>query len=130
MGAAEFNDNFREHTPEWRFHVGRGHAHSGYMHMAAQAGIPGIAAFVAWIGTMLFALWRRLRQSAGMDLVLAIGAAACVVAYVVESVFEYMDVVSLPILLVIVLVVGLGGVPRRSTERCASVNARPAGNSV
>ena len=130
VGAAEFNDDFREHTPEWRFRVGRGQAHNGYLHMGAQAGIPGIAAFVGWIGTMLFALWRRLRQSTGMDLDLAAGAAACVVAYVVESVFEYMEVLSLPILLAIVLVVGLGGAPPQSIERRASVDALPAGTSV
>ena len=129
VGAAEYNDNFREHTTEWRFRVGRGQAHNGYLHMGAQAGVPGLLAFVAWIGTILVALARRVHASAGPSLVLAAGGAATVIAYIVDSVFEYLEVLSLPVLLAIVVAIALGAHDQGANEQRIADTQRMAGNA-
>ena len=109
VGAGQFNDHFREHTPEWRFRIGRWHAHNGYLHVGAEAGVPGAVAFVAWIGTILAALWRRVLRTSGANALLAAGALASAVAWTVNNVFEYQDVPSIPIMFVLVVAIGLGG---------------------
>jgi O-antigen ligase len=114
VGAAEFNDNFREHTPDWRYRVGRGTAHNGYLHLGAQAGVPGLLTYSAWVGTILLALGRRIARSSGIDALLAVGALGTAIAYAVDSMFEYLDVSSLHLLLVVVVALGLGGATRSS----------------
>ena len=107
VGAAEFNDNYREHTPEWRFRVGRGHAHSGYLHMGAQAGVPGLIAFTIWLGTILIVLARQISRTTGLRYALAVGAAASTIGYAAHSAFEYLGVLSLPALLSIAVALAL-----------------------
>lgn len=109
VGAGEYNDNFRENTTEWRFRVGRGQAHNGYLHMGAQAGVPGMLAFTAWVGTILGALRLRMQFVRGPDRVLLVGALATAVAFTIESIFEYLEVLSLPVLFLVVVAIGMGG---------------------
>lgn len=108
VGAGEFSDAFREHTPEWRFRVGRGHAHNGYLQLGAEAGVPGLLAFAGWVGTILVALWRRVIRSSGLDYLLAAGALGTAVAWTVNNVFEHQDVPSIPVMFTLVVAVGLG----------------------
>jgi O-antigen ligase len=110
VGAGQFNVNYREHTPEWRFRIGRWHAHNGYLQLGAEAGLPGVIAFVGWIGTILVALWRRILRTSGASYLLAAGAMGAAVAWTVNNMFEYQDVPSIPIMFALVVAVGLGGV--------------------
>ncbi len=116
VGAGEFNDAFRDHTPEWRFRVGRGHAHNGYLHLGAEAGLPGLLAFAAWIGTIAVALWRRVVRTSSLDYVLAVGALGAAVAWAVNNVFEYQEVSSIPVMFTMVVAVGLGGLHATDTS--------------
>lgn len=118
VGAGEFNDHFREHTPEWRFRVGRGHAHNGYLQFGAEAGVPGIVAFALWVGTILVALWRRVLGTVGIEYWLAAGALGSAIAWAVDNVFEYQDVPSIPVMFALIVALGLSGVT--VTERAFS----------
>jgi hypothetical protein len=109
VGAGEFNDNYREQTPEWRYRVGRGHAHNGYLQLGAEAGVPGMAAFTLWVGTILVALSRRVLGAIGTEYWLAAGALGASVAWAVDNVFEYQDVPSIPIMFALVVALGLSG---------------------
>jgi O-antigen ligase len=124
VGAGEFNDNYRQYTPEWRFRVGRGHAHNAYLQLGAEAGVSGLAAFVLWVGTILVALGRRVSRSVGLDRALTVGALGTAVAWVANNVFEYPDVASVPILFVLIVALGMGGASAPPRDRRA-----PAGDS-
>jgi O-antigen ligase len=126
VGAGEFSDAFREHTPDWRFRVGRGHAHNGYLQLGAEAGVPGMLAFAGWVGTILVALWRRLIRSSGLDHVLAAGALGGAVAWAINNVFEYQDVPSIPVMFAMVVAIGLG---RLSAPGTSPSRGEPIGDA-
>jgi hypothetical protein len=109
VGAAEFNDNFREHTPAWRFRVGRGDAHNAYLQLGAVAGLPGVIAYAAWVGCILVSLCRRAFRVTGERYLLVAGALGSAVAWAIDGIFEYQDVPAIPMLFVILVAIGLGG---------------------
>ncbi len=80
VGAGMFGTRYRELTPEWRFRVPRGQAHNGDSHMAAQAGIPGMVAFGAWVGGALILLAGAARRSAGSERRIIVGVLAAMTA--------------------------------------------------
>lgn len=110
VGAGEFDREFRQHTPEWRFRTSRGHAHNGYLQLAAEAGLPGMIAFLAWCGATLTGLGGRLlRLEGGVERALVVGAAACMVAFMVHSVVDYLNVLSLGIQIALLIALGMTG---------------------
>lgn len=118
IGAGEFNQEYRQYTPEWRFRVGRGHAHNGYLHLAAESGLPGLLAFVAWCTLVSGALIGRIRRpGTDLELMLAVGAGATFVAFMVHSMVDYLNVLSLGIQIALVIALGMACF---STERVAS----------
>lgn len=130
VGAGAFNDNYRAHTPVWRYRVGRGHAHDGYLHFGAQAGIPGMAAFTLWIGTILGALARGLADHARTQRAVVVGVLGSASAFAVHSIVEYIEVRSLLVLLALLVAVALnvddggrsGGSPPIRERRPGSVS--------
>lgn len=111
VGAGGFNDAYREYTSEWRFRVSRGHAHNGYLHMAAQAGAAGVVAFSIWIGSIFFKVmraWRAERRFASDGR--AVGGLATIVAFSVHSVVDYLNVLSLGIQLALVIAITLANI--------------------
>ncbi|HEU0163773.1 MAG TPA: O-antigen ligase family protein, partial [Thermomicrobiales bacterium] len=109
IGAGAFNDRYREYTPVWRFRIGRGHAHDGFLQLAAEAGIPGLLAFSSWFLAMLVTLGRTLRRMRGdrSCAPLLVAGLATVVAFGVHSLVDYLNVLSLGIELSIVVAVVL-----------------------
>lgn len=110
VGAGQFDDQFRAHTPEWRFRIGRGDAHNSYLQLGAEAGVPGLAAWVLWVGTIVASLWRRIRRVAGIEYWLAAGAFGSAFAWIVDTIFEHPSVSSIPVVFVLVVAIGLGGI--------------------
>lgn len=116
VGAGQYDYHFRDYTPDWYKRLPLGQAHNGYLHMAAQAGIPGVATFLGWIIAMLVSLRGALRcASSPFARGLALGALACVVAFCVHSVVDYLNVLSLGLQLSAVVAIGLNAAPGRST---------------
>ena len=100
VGAGNFPDRFREFTPNWRFRISRGHAHSAYLQAASQAGVVGLVCFVS----ILCAAWRlglsRVRDRAlGFARGRHIAALAVTAAIAVHGLFDYLHVLSLGIVL-------------------------------
>lgn len=105
IGAGNFNANFREETVVWRFRIPRGHAHNDLIQMGAQAGYPGLIAYIA----VLFTAGARLiRAARGSELTqeraLAIGALGVLTAVIVHGQFDYLHGLSLNLAFVLALV--------------------------
>jgi O-antigen ligase len=116
MGAGEFDYHYRQYTTEWYQRVPLGQAHNGYLHMAAQAGIPGVATFIGWLLAMVMSLVATVKQAREpVSRALALGALAVVVAFGVHSVVDYLNVLSLGLQLSAAVAVGLNLVTRRVT---------------
>jgi O-antigen ligase len=119
IGAGAFNDRYREYTPVWRFRIGRGHAHNGFLQLAAEAGIPGLVAFSCWFLAMLLTPWRSLRRmrSDGPTAPFLVAGFATVVAFGMHSLVDYLNVLSLGIELSIVVAVVLAAGETSSRDR-------------
>lgn len=103
VGAGNFNARFREMTEVWRFRIPRGHAHNAYLQALAQAGVPGLLAYLGLLGAVMRTLWLRLRHHvAGMDRAIIAGAAGVTGAVAVHNMVEYLHVLSLGLQLAVV----------------------------
>lgn len=104
VGAGNYNENFREETTVWRFRIPRGHAHNDVIQLGAQAGYPGLIAYI----TVLFTAGARLVRSVrGRELTqeraLAIGALGVLTAVIVHGQFDYLHGLSLNLAFVLAL---------------------------
>ncbi|MCC6791432.1 MAG: O-antigen ligase family protein, partial [Thermomicrobiales bacterium] len=100
IGAGNVPERFREYTPEWRFRISRGHAHSAYLQAAAQAGIAGFGAYLVLLGTA----WGRCRRHVTRDATnelraMSVAALAVTAAIAVHGMVEYLHVLSLGLVL-------------------------------
>lgn len=103
VGAGNFDLNYRGFTQEWRFRIGRGHAHNTYLHFLAQSGVVGLTAYIAMLLGVSLIIVRTIRiLPEGSRLALLIGAAGITAATGTHAVFEYVHVLSLNLQLVVV----------------------------
>lgn len=103
VGGGNFDLNYRDYTQEWRFRIGRGHAHDTYLHFLAQSGVVGLTAYVAMLLGVSLIIVRTIRiLPNGSRLSLLIGAAGITAATGAHAVFEYVHVLSLNLQLVVV----------------------------
>ncbi len=72
--------------PRWQEPLG--HAHNYYLNIAAEAGIPGLAAYLLWVGASLWLAVRAVRASRGLWLGLALGALGMWVHLTVHNMFD------------------------------------------
>jgi O-antigen ligase len=103
VGAGNYDLNYRDFTQEWRFRIGRGHAHDTYLHFLAQSGVVGLTAYIALLLGVSLIIVRTIRiLPGGSRLALLIGAAGITAATGAHAVFEYVHVLSLNLQLVVV----------------------------
>ncbi len=77
------------HPTAPRFNVP--HLHNSYVQLAAERGLPGLAAYLALLGVALAAAWRGYRREgpAGGRADLWLGAAAALIAFALSGLFEH-----------------------------------------
>ena len=103
VGAGNYDLNYRDFTQEWRFRIGRGHAHDTYLHFLAQSGVVGLTAYIALLLGVSLIIVRTIRiLPGGSRLALLIGTAGITAATGAHAVFEYVHVLSLNLQLVVV----------------------------
>jgi O-antigen ligase len=103
VGAGNYDLNYRDYTQEWRFRIGRGHAHDTYLHFLAQSGVVGLTAYIALLLGVSLIIVRTMRiLPDGSRLALLIGAAGVTAATGAHAVFEYVHVLSLNLQLAVV----------------------------
>ena len=103
IGAGNFDVNYRDFTQEWRFRIGRGHAHDTYLHFLAQSGVVGLTVYIALLLGVSLIIVRTLRiLPDGSRLSLLNGTAGVTAAIGAHAIFEYVHVLSLNLQLVIV----------------------------
>ncbi len=108
VGAGNYDLNYRDYTQEWRFRIGRGHAHNTYLHFLAQSGIVGLTAYIAMLLGVSLIIVRTIRiLPTGTRLALVIGAAGITAAIGMHAVFEYVHVLSLNLQLVVVWAIAI-----------------------
>lgn len=123
VGAGDFGREFRQYTPDWRFRLSQGHAHNGYLQLAAESGLPGLLSFITWCGLVLSALAGAIRPAAPhFDRALVAGSAAVFMAFMVHSMVDYLNVLSLGIQIALVLAIGMTHI---SAERIESDGRDP-----
>lgn len=122
VGAGNFDVNYREYTQEWRFRIGRGHAHDTYLQFLAQSGVVGLTAYIAMLIGVSLIIVRTIRiLPEGTRLSLLIGAAGITAAAGAHAVFEYVHVLSLNLQLVVVwaMAIAIGTAAWNDRERQA-----------
>jgi O-antigen ligase len=96
VGAGNFNESYDDHFVREQFRFSRGHAHNYYIHLLAENGIPGLAAYVTLIGSLMFLGLRVILQAhSGLERMLALGAFGTIVSVSVHNVFENLHVLNL-----------------------------------
>jgi O-antigen ligase len=96
IGAGNYDLNFRDETTNWRFRIGRGHAHNSYIQMLAQSGVVGFAGYALLIAMVGLTIAQALdRAPTLMTRSITIGVAGMSAALLVHAVFEYVHVLSL-----------------------------------
>jgi O-antigen ligase len=103
IGAGNFPERYREYTPNWRFRISRGHAHSAYLQAAAQAGTVGLVCFVGLLCAFFRQSWRAAKRSRDqLGRGAAIGSLSVTAAIAVHGLFDYVHVLSLSLLLSVI----------------------------
>lgn len=74
-----------------------GHAHNYYLNMAAEAGLPGLAAYLVWAGAGLWVAIRAVRVSTGLWRGLALGTLGMWAHLAVHSFFDNLYVHAMSI---------------------------------
>ncbi len=77
-----------EHYALPRWPEALGHAHNYYLNIAAEAGLPGLTAYLLWMAAGLWVIARAVRGSQGLEQGLALGALGLWVHLAVHSMFD------------------------------------------
>ena len=98
VGAGNFNERYDDYFVREQFRFSRGHAHNFYIHLLAETGIAGLAAYVVLIGSLVYlALRVILLARSRFERMLALGAFGTIVSVGVHNVFENLHVLNLSI---------------------------------
>lgn len=128
IGAGEFDESYREYTPTWIDRFPRGQAHNVWLHMGAQAGIWGIIAYAWWFVASVWSVITARRRVTGRQLYwLITGVLAVFAAYTLHSLVDYLNVLSLGLLLSVLTAAALNLAPeplsRYATQRTVDERA-------
>lgn len=98
VGAGNFNDSYPEYYVRGLFQDSRGHAHNYYIHVLSEVGLPGLALYLALVGSIAsLALFVLLSAPHGFERMLTLGAFGTIVSAGVHNVFENLHVLNLSI---------------------------------
>jgi O-antigen ligase len=80
------------------WYTARGHAHNYYLHMAAEAGLSGIVAYLLLLGLLIVQGYRTLRRAEGWFWQsVAVGGCGIIAAVATHNVFENLHVLNMGI---------------------------------
>lgn len=123
VGAGQFDERYREYTPEWRDRWPLGQAHNVWLQMGAQAGIWGIVAFAWWFSATLWSvITARRRLQSGREQWILTGVLAVLVAYSLHSLVDYLNVLSLGLQLSVLTAIALNLAPEPLTRYQTETN--------
>jgi O-antigen ligase len=122
VGAGNFNERYDDYFVREQFRFSRGHAHNFYIHLLAETGIAGLAAYVVLIGSVVYlALRIILCGYSSFERMLALGAFGTIVSVGVHNVFENLHVLNLSIQLGLIWALIIA-----AHRRWLSTQSRPA----
>ncbi len=106
VGAGNYASRYLAYNvPRWTHALG--HAHNIYLNTAAELGVPGLLAYLAFVALTLVWCWRAAAQTTGIGRALAIGSLGVAVALAVHQVFD--DMTTHDMLLQFALILGWTG---------------------
>lgn len=100
VGLGNFNVRYSEFTVSPTFLLSQGHAHNYYIHVAAEAGLIGLGAYLLLLVAIVISGLRALRRTAGADpfaRALVVAGLGVVTAVGVHNFFENLHVLSMGI---------------------------------
>ncbi len=119
VGLGNFNVRYSEFSVSPTFILSQGHAHNYYIHVAAEAGLIGLGAYLLLLAAIVLSGLHALRATAGRDPLahaLVVGGLGVVVAVAIHNLFENLHVLSLGIQLstawALFAVAGRGFIPQ------------------
>lgn len=87
VGIGNYAQAYERYAPP-RWPQALGHAHNYYLNMAAETGLPGLVAYLLWVGASLgLALW-AVRLAEGWELGAALGVLGMLVHLSVHNLFD------------------------------------------
>lgn len=106
-GAGGFDAAYRTHTQDWRFRIPRGHAHNTLLQLASEAGVVAVLAYLATVGSVIATCSRRVQMAVTPSLrALPIGALGVSTAVLAQGLFDYVHVLSIPIVIAVIWAMG------------------------
>lgn len=93
-------------VPRWQDPLG--HAHNYYLHILAEGGLLGLAAYLGCWGVTVIAVWRRVRRTVGWPRALALASLGMLGHLLAHSLFDNLYVHEMYLLIAMVLGIGCG----------------------
>lgn len=121
VGLGNYTVAYEQYAlPNWPDALG--HAHNYYLHMLAEVGLPGLAAYLLWLAMSLWVILRALRAADGLWRGVALGALGMWVHLAVHSVFDnlYVHAMSIQLGLLLGLAAWIAGRSWATTDRAVA----------
>ncbi len=97
VGVGNFDDRFTEFAVHPQFSESQGHAHNYYLHLLAETGLLGLAAYVVLAITVLVVGWRAYRHPDALARAIGIGVLGTTTALLVHNIFENLHVLNITV---------------------------------
>lgn len=120
-----------EHYALPRWQDALGHAHNYYLNIAAEAGLPGLLAYLVWIGAGFWVAWRAVRVSRGFQQGIALGALGMWVHLSVHNIFDnlYVHAMGIQVGLLLGLAAWVVAESRAKPGQATSSETKPQGEA-
>jgi O-antigen ligase len=87
VGIGNYSATYSQYAlPGWGDSLG--HAHNFYLNILAEAGLVGLVGYLFFWGSCLWAAWRTLRMTRGINQTLTLGILGVIVAFSIHNVFD------------------------------------------
>ncbi len=107
VGAGNYNERFTEFAVHPQFDDSQGHAHNYYLHLLAETGVLGLAAYLGFLAGTVLIGWRAYCSTDPLARAIGIGAIGITVALTFHNVFENLHVLNITLQMMLIWAIAL-----------------------